>query len=113
LVIKRINKISEGEKQGEDLLFTNRNGNEISAVNAEHGIVTAGVDTEISNKTGNDNVHVNEQQGITDDNQPVIMNGNEKPGITMESEETIPHIYPENPGVDHPTKDTANDNETI
>jgi hypothetical protein len=45
-VIKRIAEIAEREKQGKDLVFTDRNGNAILNPNEEDDVVaTAGVDT--------------------------------------------------------------------
>jgi hypothetical protein len=45
-VIKRIAEIAEREKQGEDLILTDRNGNAIPDPNHEYDVLAdAGVDT--------------------------------------------------------------------
>jgi hypothetical protein len=103
-VIKRIEEISEREKRSEGLLFTNRNSNKIHDIDEEHDTVTTCVDNETGNETRD---YENKP-----DNQPIIMNDNEQPGITLESEEPVPQIHPEKPGVDHSTNDTVNDVET-
>jgi hypothetical protein len=58
-VIKRIAEIAEGEKQGEDLVLTDRNGNTILDPNKEDDVVAnAGVDTEKYNEVvGNNYEH--------------------------------------------------------
>jgi hypothetical protein len=62
------------------LIFTDRNGNEIHDIDAEHKIVTTGMDNDTGNDTGDTD---NEHQGIMGDDQPEI---------TLESEETNPQI---------------------
>jgi Ran GTPase-activating protein (RanGAP) involved in mRNA processing and transport len=69
-VIKRIAEIAERKKQGEDLIFTDRNGNAILNHNVEgNDIATAGVDIETGNETGGDD---------SSDNQNENENENEK-----------------------------------
>jgi hypothetical protein len=80
-VIKRIANIAEREKQGEDLIFTDRNGNAILDPNQEHDVLAdAGMDTGTENETGGNN---------DDDNndQPLITDDDEQPGINMENQE--------------------------
>jgi hypothetical protein len=89
--IKRVAEIGEREKQGEDLIFTDRNGNAILDPDAEDdAISTAGVDTETGNETGgkNDEHEIeNENEYNNHNNQPFITDDDEQPGIAMEPED--------------------------
>jgi hypothetical protein len=79
-VIKRIAEIAEREKQGQDLFFTDRNGNAILDPNEEHNVLAAaGVDTGTENETSGNN---------NDDNndQPLITDNYEQSGINMENQ---------------------------
>jgi hypothetical protein len=60
-VINRIAEIAEREKQGEDLIFTDRNGNAILDPNEEDDVLAAaGVDTGTETETsGNNDEHDN------------------------------------------------------
>jgi hypothetical protein len=90
-VIKRIAEIEYGEKQGEDLLFTDRNGNTIPDLDIEDDdIATTGVDTETGNETvRDDNQDKNETE--TED-EPFTTDDDKQPGIVMEPEEAAPPI---------------------
>jgi hypothetical protein len=112
-VIKRIAAIAEREKQGEDLIFTDRNCNAILNHNVEgDDISTAGVDIETGNETGgddsSDNQNENQNQNqseieneseIESNNQPFITDDDDQLGIVMESGEDTPQSHAEIPGV--------------
>jgi hypothetical protein len=106
-VIKWIAKIAERENQGDDLIFTDRNGNEILDHNVEGDyIATSGVDIETGNETGGDdrsdnqnknqNKNENENEsGTESNNQSFITDNDEQPGVFMESGEGTPQVHAE------------------
>jgi hypothetical protein len=74
-VIKRIAEIAEREKQGEDLVFTDINGNSILDPNEEDDVIAAaGVDTGTENETGgnSDEHQTDNEEYNSNNNQPLI-----------------------------------------